>query len=119
MLERLGFNSLKVLYTTFKPLVSNVNLHPYIERGAFEVNIEGEGEDSLPRDDSNAIVQAVKMGYEAARPGEPLPEVRRRKEGTLGGGLRGGLCCVVHLYIYIKTHAYLLWFDRRRTEGRC
>ena len=47
-----------------------------LERGPFEVNIEGEGEDSLPRDESNAIVEAVKMGYEAVRPGEPLPKVR-------------------------------------------
>lgn len=44
-----------------------------IERGDFGIDIEGEGEDELPRDETNAIYEAVKVGFEAARPGMTLP----------------------------------------------
>jgi len=52
-----------------------VDLHNelILERGPFEVVIEGEGADDLPRDESNAIIKAVKAGYESVRPGETLP----------------------------------------------
>ena len=43
-----------------------------VERGAFAVEIEGEGEASLPRDESNAIVKAVQDGYNAVYPDCPL-----------------------------------------------
>ena len=44
-----------------------------LERGAFKVDIIGEGETSLPRDESNAIIKAVKDGYAAIYPDEHLP----------------------------------------------
>ena len=44
-----------------------------LERGAFKVDIIGEGETSLPRDQSNAIIKAVKDGYAAIYPDEHLP----------------------------------------------
>ena len=44
-----------------------------LERGAFKVDIIGEGETSLPRDESNAIIKAVKDGYAAIYPDESLP----------------------------------------------
>ena len=39
-----------------------------LERGAFEMDIYGEGEKTLPRDESNAIIAAVRDGYAAIFP---------------------------------------------------
>ena len=44
-----------------------------IERKGFGVDIVGQGKDSLPRDESNAIVKAVQQGYAAATGGDDLP----------------------------------------------
>ena len=44
-----------------------------LERGEFVVDVVGEGEDSLPRDESNAIIQAVKDGFSAIYPDRELP----------------------------------------------
>ena len=44
-----------------------------LERGAFEMDIYGEGEKTLPRDESNAIIAAVRDGYAAIFPDETLP----------------------------------------------
>eukprot|EP00793_Prasinoderma_coloniale_P007121 PRCOL_00006973-RA len=44
-----------------------------IERKGFGVDIIGQGADSLPRDRSNAIVEAVAQGYAFATGGEDLP----------------------------------------------
>lgn len=44
-----------------------------LERGAFEMDIYGEGENTLPRDESNAIISAVRDGYAAIFPDETLP----------------------------------------------
>ena len=44
-----------------------------LERGAFEMDIYGEGEKTLPRDESNAIIAAVRDGYAAIFPDEKLP----------------------------------------------
>jgi homoserine kinase len=44
-----------------------------LERGPFRFDIYGEGETSLPRDETNAIISAVKDGYAAIFPDETLP----------------------------------------------
>jgi len=45
----------------------------FVERGDFVFEIEGEGAGELAKDETNAIYAAVKVGYEAARPGRTLP----------------------------------------------
>jgi len=41
-----------------------------LERGAFQIEIFGEGELSLPKDETNAIIGAVRDGYAAIFPNE-------------------------------------------------
>ena len=36
-----------------------------VERGTFAIEIEGEGREELPRDETNAIYDAVRAGFEA------------------------------------------------------
>lgn len=74
-----------------------------VERGAFAIEIEGEGRDELPRDETNAIYEAVKVGFEAARPGKKLPKDLRFKSvnrippargmGSSSAALVSGLAC--------------------------
>ena len=45
-----------------------------VERGEFEIDIVGEGKDELPRDETNAIYDAVVTGFEAARPDRAVAE---------------------------------------------
>lgn len=74
-----------------------------VERGSFGIDIEGEGKDELPRDETNAIYTAVKVGFEAARPGKTLPRDLRftsvnrippaRGLGSSSAALVSGLAC--------------------------
>ena len=74
-----------------------------VERGEFVIEIEGEGKGELPTDESNAIYDAVKVGFEAARPGVPLPKDLRftsvnrippaRGLGSSSAALVSGLAC--------------------------
>ena len=74
-----------------------------VERGEFEIDIVGEGKDELPRDETNAIYDAVVTGFEAARPGCALPKNLRftsvnrippaRGLGSSSAALVSGLAC--------------------------
>jgi len=47
-----------------------------VERGKFEVNIEGEGEANLPRDETNAIVKAGHLTHHFSSQHEPCYQHR-------------------------------------------
>jgi homoserine kinase len=74
-----------------------------VERGTFAIEIEGEGREELPRDETNAIYDAVRAGFEAARPGMKLPKDLRftsvnrippaRGLGSSSAALVSGLAC--------------------------
>jgi len=66
-----------------------------VERGAFRVEIEGEGAEQLPRDDSNFIVKSVDAAFRAA--GSPLPEFayRCRNVVPLTSGLGSSSAAIV------------------------